>query len=142
MSTRELTGSAAPGRRIGRSIFALFSGFVVNILMSLATDVTFQAIGVMPVLGQQPMSDFQSALAAAYRMVYCVFSSYVVAWLAPCRPMAHALIGAGAGMVIATVGAIATWNKGLGPHWYALLLVVLALPTGWLGGKLRLMQMR
>jgi hypothetical protein len=56
--------------------------------------------------------------------------------------MGHALLGAGIGMVIATAGAIATWNKGLGPHWYALVLVVLALPTGWLGGKLRLMQMR
>ena len=142
MSVREMTEASVPRRRIGRSIFALFAGFVVNIILSLTTDVTFQAIGVMPVLGQQSMNDFQSALAASYRTLYCVFSSYLVARLAPRRPMGHALLGAGIGMVIATLGAIATWNKGLGPHWYALVLIVLALPTGWLGGKMRLMQMR
>jgi len=142
MSVRGVTEASVPRRRIGRSIFALLAGFVVNIILSLATDVTFQAIGVMPVLGQQSMNDFQSALAASYRTLYCVFTAYLVARLAPSRPMGHALLGAGIGMVIATLGAIATWNKGLGPHWYALVLIVLALPTGWLGGKLRLMQIR
>lgn len=142
MNAMEMTEAAVPKRRIGRSILALLAGFVANIVLSLATDVGLQAVGILPVLGQETMNNFQSALAAAYRTLYCVLSSYIVARLAPCRPMAHALIGAGAGMVIATVGAIVTWNKGLGPHWYVIVLIVLALPTGWLGGKLRSIQMK
>ena len=39
-------------------------------------------------------------------------------------------------MAGALVGAVATWNAGLGPHWYPIALVVLALPQAWLGGKL------
>jgi hypothetical protein len=56
--------------------------------------------------------------------------------------MQHALFGAGIGMVLATGGAVATWNKGLGPHWYSIVLILLALPCGWAGGMLRLRQMQ
>jgi hypothetical protein len=55
--------------------------------------------------------------------------------------MTHALIGGAIGTVLALAGAIATWNMPLGPHWYPIALVVLALPTAWVGGKLRLMQL-
>ena len=40
------------------------------------------------------------------------------------------------GVGLATAGAVATWNQGLGPHWYPLSLVVTALPSAWVGGKL------
>jgi hypothetical protein len=35
------------------------------------------------------------------------------------------------------------WDKmpAIGPKWYALALIMLALPPAWLGGKLRLMQL-
>ena len=34
------------------------------------------------------------------------------------------------------VGVVATWNRGLGPRWYPISLAVLAIPQGWVGGKL------
>jgi hypothetical protein len=39
---------------------------------------------------------------------------------------------------VSIVGTVVTWNKGpaFGPHWYPVALVVLALPTAWMGGKL------
>jgi hypothetical protein len=48
------------------------------------------------------------------------------------------------GLAVSIAGAAATWNKGpaFGPHWYPLALIVLAMPQAWLGGKLRLMQVR
>ena len=47
-------------------------------------------------------------------------------------------------LALSIIGAAATWNRGpaFGPHWYALALVVTALPTAWVGGKLHLMQLR
>ena len=124
-----------------QSIGALFAGFVVNIALSLGTDLVLHAIGITPALGQ-PQTDPQLLLATAYRTVYGVVSSYVVARLAPNRPMGHALLGGAIGMALASAGAAATWNRGLGPHWYPLALVVTALPCAWVGGKLRLVQMR
>jgi hypothetical protein len=131
-----ITETAFTPRKIGRSILALFAGFLVNVALSVGTDLALQAAGVLPVIGKAPLNNAQSLLAAAYRTAYAILSSYVVARLAPRKPMQHALVGAAIGMALASAGAAATWNQGLGPHWYALSLVVLALPTGWAGAKL------
>ena len=39
-----------------------------------------------------------------------------------------------------TVGVVARWNLGLGPRWYPVSLVVLAIPQCWAVGKLYEMQ--
>lgn len=131
----------APSRHIGRSILALAAGMATAIILSLGTDLGLHAVGLTPPLGQ-PMSDPWLLLATTYRTVYGVIASYIVARLAPNRPMHHALIGGFIGLVVSIAGAIATWNSGLGPHWYPLSLIVLAVPPAWVGGKLREMQLR
>jgi hypothetical protein len=131
--------TSAPTRRIGRSILALLAGFLVAVVLSLATDLLLHQFGFYPSLGQ-PTDSSQLAVATLYRSLYGILSAWVTARLAPYNPMGHALIGGAIGTVIALVGAIATWNLNLGPHWYSIALVVLALPTAWIGGKLRLMQ--
>lgn len=123
-------------RNLRRSVLALVAGFVVNVALSLVTDFALVVMGILPALGRGVMNDSQSLLAATYRTLYGVISSYVVARLAPYGPLGHALTGGTIGMALATVGAIATRNQGLGPHWYALSLVVTALPSAWVGGKL------
>jgi hypothetical protein len=90
----------------------------------------------------QPTSDPLLLLATAYRTLYGVFSSYVVARLAPDKPMQHVLLGGIIGLVVSVGGAVATWNTGLGSHWYPLTLIALAMPAAWTGGKLRLMQLQ
>ena len=127
-------------RRIGRSIGALLAGFVAVVVLSLGTDFALHATGVFPALGQR-MSDALFILATAYRTLYGVVGSYVTAQLAPDRPVGHALVGGLIGVALSTLGAVVTWNKDLGPHWYPLALIVTAMPTAWLGGKLRVMQL-
>ncbi len=124
-------------RRILRSLGALFAGFVVVVALSLGTDLALHATGIFPPLGQ-PMSDALFLLATVYRTVYAIAGSYVTARLAPNRPMQHALLGGAVGLVLATVGAVATWDQGpeYGPHWYPLALVATALPCAWAGGRL------
>lgn len=128
-------------RRIGRSIGAVLTGIVVGIALTIGTDVVLHAFGVFPALGQ-PMTDALFLLATAYRTVYGVASSYITARLAPDRPMQHALAGGVVGLAVSIVGAVVTWNRGLGPHWYSLALIVLAMPTAWAGGRLGVMQLR
>lgn len=127
-------------KRTGRSIWAVVAGFLVVVLLSIGTDAVLHAARIYPVLGQR-MSDGLFVLATVYRTVYGILGSYVTARFAPNKPMKHAFIGAAIGTVIATAGAIATWNKDLGPHWYPIALILTAFPTAWIGAKLRLAQL-
>ena len=138
-------GETHPPRRFGRSIGALLAGMVVGIILTLGTDIVLHAIGVFPPWGQSMVGfDGPLLLATLYRTIYGVAGSYIIARLAPDRPMQHALVGGFVGLVVSIVGAAVTWNKGpaFGPHWYPLALVVLAMPQAWAGGKLRVMQLR
>ena len=132
-------------RRIGRSIGAILAGVVVGIVLSLGTDIVLHVIGVFPPWGQSMVGfDGPLLLATVYRAIYGVAASYVIARLAPDRPMAHALVGGVLGLAAGILGAILTWNKGpaFGPHWYPIALIVLAMPQAWVGGQLRVMQLR
>jgi hypothetical protein len=129
-----------PPRRIGRSVGALFAGFLVGAGLALGTDEILHLTAVYPPWGQV-MSDPLFGLATAYRILYSVAASYVTARLAPNRPMEHALTGGGIGFALSILGAVATWNRGLGPHWYAVAVAAMAMPCAWIGGKIRLMQL-
>jgi hypothetical protein len=132
-----------PQRRIGRSIVAVLAGMIVGIVLSLGTDLVLHMAHVFPPLGASMTGyDGPLLLATIYRTLYGVLSSYIAARLAPHRPMLHAIVLGALGFAVSILGAVVTWNKGpaFGPHWYPVALIVLALPTAWLGGKLRLAQ--
>jgi len=73
-------------------------------------------------------------------LVIIVGGAWLTARLAPDKPMKHALILGWVGTVLGILGVVLTWNKGLGPTWYPVALAVLAIPQGWLGGKIYLAQ--
>lgn len=128
------------GGRVGRSVGAIVAGAAVAIVLTVATDVGMQAVGLLPRLGEP--TDRALVVATVYRTLYGVIAGYVVARLAPHHPMRHALIGGAAGLIVSIIGAAATWNRGLGPHWYPVALIALAIPQAWAGGRLRVQQGR
>ena len=115
----------------------MFAGFFATFILSIGTDILLHAAGVFPLWGQ-PMSNALFALATAYRTVYTVAGGYVTARLAANKPMGHVWTLGVIGLLAAIAGTVATWNKGpeFGPKWYPVALVVLAIPSVWLGGKL------
>jgi len=123
--------------RLGRTIVAIIVGFIFVFVLSIATDVILHVTGIFPPMGQR-MSDSQFVVATVYRTVYTVMGGYITALLAPRNPVKHAVILGVVGFVFAVIGVLATWNAGpeFGPHWYPILLVVLAVPSCWLGGIL------
>jgi hypothetical protein len=129
--------------RMLKSVVAVVVGAVVSIVLSVGTDALMKVAGIFPAGTDGPMSDGLFVLATAYRAVYGVLGAYLTAWLAPDRPMMHALVLGALGMIAGIAGAVATWNKmpAMGPKWYPIALIVLAVPPAWLGAKLRLMQM-
>ena len=127
-------------KHIGKSILAILAGFVVVVAISIGTDTILELTGVLPKFGTG-LSDSQALLATVYRTIYGVLGSYITARIAPNKPMMHALIGGAIGMVIATIGAAVTWKHvpPLAPHWYAVSLIIGALPTAWLGAQIHIM---
>jgi F0F1-type ATP synthase assembly protein I len=76
-------------------------------------------------------------LALVYRCVYSMIGGYVVARLAPSKPMKHVIILIILGTIVGTLGAVANWDKSVGQEWYPVLLVLLSIPAVWFGGKLK-----
>jgi hypothetical protein len=134
-----ISGTKTPN--IGRSLLALFCGFLVAVILSLGTDFALHELGLWPDM-TRPMSPQLFGVATIYRTIYGVLSAYIVARLAPNRPLEHALVGGCIGLVLSIAGAAATWSKDLGPHWYPVALIVLALPSAWAGGMVRIAQLR
>ena len=73
-------------------------------------------------------------------MVISIAGAWLTAWLARDNPMKAALTLGYVGIGLGMIGVVTTWNSGLGPHWYPIALVVLAVPQCWVGGKLYLMR--
>ncbi len=128
--------------RIGRSILAIFAGFVFVAALSTVTDVVLNKVGIFPALGQR-MPDRLLVIALAYRTLFSIGGSYITARIAPYRPMLHAFVGALIGLAIGTLGVFVTWNNPMtqGAHWYAIAVALVGLPAAWVGGKIWLAQL-
>lgn len=115
----------------------MLAGLVAVIALSTATDALLHGTGVFPP-ERTPMSAALWLLATAYRTAYGVAGGWVAARLAPDRPIAHAVVLGLIGVALSTAGTVATWSEGpeFGPKWYPIALIVLALPSSWLGGRL------
>ena len=122
-----------------RSIWAVVAGVLVIVVVTTLVDLVLHATGVFPPMNQ-PINDALALLATSYRVVITVGGAWLTARLAPAKPMKHALILGGVGVVLGLVGVVATWNLGLGPRWYPISLAVLAVPECWLGGWIYQMQ--
>ena len=118
-----------------RSAWAILAGFLVAVVVTTLIDVVLHVVGVFPPL-KEPLTDGLALVASSYRIVIGIACAWLTARLAPWNPMRHAMILGGLGAVVALVGVVATGNLGLGPRWYPISLVVLALPQSWAGGRL------
>ena len=118
-----------------QSIWAVVAGVLVIIVASTLVDIVLHALGIFPPI-DQPINDSLALLATAYRVVISIGGAWLTARLAPDKPLKHAMILGLVGTVLGLVGVVATWNRGLGPRWYPVLLAVLAIPQCWVGGKL------
>jgi hypothetical protein len=65
---------AARPRGLGRSIWAVVAGFIVVVVLSLATDAVMHLLHIFPPLGQG-MSDGLFALATIYRTIYAIIGT-------------------------------------------------------------------
>ena len=122
-----------------KSIWAVVAGVLFIIVVTTLVDIALHAAGVYPAW-DKPLDDSLALLATSYRVVISVIGAWLTARLAPGKPMKHAMILGYVGVILGLIGLAATWNAGLGPRWYPIALVVLAIPQCWAGGKIFEMQ--
>src|SRR5438045_2538349 len=91
------THRAAQPRSIVGAYLPCSRGFVAGVVLSLGTDLGLQAVGLWPSLSQ-PMSGQLLLFATVYRTICGVIIAYIVARLAPFRPLEHALVGGAIGI--------------------------------------------
>ena len=116
---------------------AVLAGVIAVVVLSVGTDAVLFAAGVYPPR-ERRMSDGLFLVATAYRMAYAVAGSFVAARLAPDRPMTHALWVGGMGLAAGLAGAVVarTAEADLGPMWYSVAVLAMAMPCAWAGGRL------
>ncbi len=116
-----------------RSAAAIFAGIVAIFALSIVGDFFFHSLTGTP--DNAPMYDSGLlAIPLAYRTVFGVLSSMVVAWLAPSHKVGHAIAFGLIGVAIGTAGSIAMWSYAV--PWYNISVILVALPAAWLGGWL------
>ena len=126
---------------IARSTFAVFAGLLAVVILSEGTDAVLRTANIFPPRDDVAAYTTGMLLAATvYRTLAGVVGGYTAAALAPLQPLRHAIALGFIGLALSMTGAIVMW--GVGPAWYPIALAVLALPSAWLGGRLRAAPVR
>jgi hypothetical protein len=141
--TNDTTADVGRGSRsLGRSILALFIGFVAVVVLSLGTDEVLHLLKVYPPWGEPMYQPGLNLLALSYRAVFTIVGGYLTARFAPHSPMRHVVIGACIGLAIGVAGVVAAASiGGLGPMWYPVAVAVTGPPCNVLGGVIYVRQM-
>src|SRR6476646_10580740 len=135
--TMQATAPAKQLRNLWRSTGAVVLGFLAVVILSLGTDEVLHVLKVYPPWGKPMFDPRLNLLALSYRVVYSVLGSYIAAKFAPRNPMRPEIILGALGFILSVPGAIfISTHTNLGPAWYPISLVVIALPCAWLGGVL------
>lgn len=138
--TMQMTEARRPSYPYLRSAGAVLAGFLSIAVLSTVTDQILHATGVFPPDGQPNYDTATMGLALAYRSAFGVLAGYITARLAPSHKLAHALVLGLIGVALSTAGAVVMWN--MGPPWYAIGVVLIAIPAAWLGARLHLSMSR
>ena len=116
-----------------KSILAVIAGFLAIVILAVVTDAILETAGIFP--DQGLFMTWMLLLAFGYRTLYNIVGGYITAAIAPKNPIRHAVILGCIGTLGATVGIVVAWD--LPDIWYPIALAVEAIPTCWLGGKLK-----
>ncbi len=116
-----------------KSIWAVFAGLLVIIMLSVGFDTVLKVMDILP-WDHLFVSTELILFVLFYRAVFSLAGCYLTAKLAPQNPMKHAIILGIIGTILSAVGAVVA--ALLGPVWYAWTLAAIAIPIAWLGGKL------
>ncbi len=77
-------------RKIFKSIGVILLAFIISGLLSVITDFILEKIGVLPDPQQGLFEPWLIVVVLIYRGFYTILAGYIVAKLAPGKPIMHA----------------------------------------------------
>ena len=119
-----------------KSIGSVVAGLIFIFITHNAVDKVLEGAGIFPPPEQGLHTTWMLVTALTYRTILSIAGCFVTGWLAPSRPMLHSLILGFIGLFLSTAAAIAFIPMNLSPAWYPIALALLAVPCGYLGGRL------
>jgi hypothetical protein len=108
------------------SALAVFLGLVFTIGTTMLADQFLST----------PSSTLEWSIHLVYRLLFNLCGCAIAARLAAQRPMRAALVLGALLMGFAAIWLVQSWPDAAVPQWHPTLLVLLALPAAWLGGRL------
>lgn len=129
------TNSSQPDQpSLLRHIIPVAVGGAVALLLTIVTDNTLGAHGLLPVVGQAPPGTGALLSVAAYRGLFAILGCHMAARLAPKgQPIIRYALALGALMIVVNViGAVSNW--GTVSSWYLLASIALPGPYAIIGG--------
>jgi peptidoglycan/LPS O-acetylase OafA/YrhL len=120
-----------PLRTVGRTVFAIVAGYLVNGILVAVTEQFFSSI--IPGANTAPPVDY-FALDLMSQCLYTVIGGYLCYLIAQASQRA-AIVGLmGLGLLVGAVSLVGSWKTE--PHWYGIALLVIYSPCVWIGWKL------
>ncbi|MFC3559479.1 hypothetical protein [Pedobacter jamesrossensis] len=121
-------------KTILKSIGAILAGIVLAAMLSIGADFLFDKLGIMSMENFKQTSLSIIILIVVYRFIFNVVGCYLTAKLAPNKPMKHVIIIGIIGTIFSIFGSFVMWDKAI--PFYNIAIILISLPSAWLGGQL------
>ena len=119
-----------------KSIGAVLAGLIFIFVTHSGVDFILESLGIFTPPTERFDTPWMVVTATIYRTILSIAGCFLTGFLAPSRPMLHAMVLGFIGLALSTAAAIVFIPMDLGPAWYPIALVALTLPCAWIGGKL------
>lgn len=128
------TPSPSESPTLIRHILPIVVGGLVTVMLTVVTDNTLGAHGVLPSPGHPVFETGPLLLAAAYRGLFAILGCHMAARLAPAgQPQIRYALALGFLMLaLNLMSAVSLWGQV--PLWYALTGIGLTIPCAIVGG--------
>ena len=128
------TPSPSESPALIRHILPIVAGGLVTVMLTIVTDNTLSAHGVLPSPGHPVFETGPLLLTAAYRGLFAILGCHMAARLAPAgQPRIRYALALGFLMLVLNVmGAVSLWGQV--PVWYSLAGIALTIPYAIIGG--------
>lgn len=125
-------------KQILKSIGAIVAGFALGATLSIGTDFLFDKLRIMSMENFKDNSISIILLVIIYRFIFNMAGCFLTAKLAPKNPMKHCIVIGIIGTVLSILGSFTMWDKAI--PFYNIAIILISLPSAWLGGKLFLLN--
>ena len=119
-----------------KSIGAVLAGLIFIVVASYVVDTILEITGIFTPPSAGFHTTWMVVTATLYRTIISIVGCFIAAFLAPSRPMLHALVLGFIGLAASTAAAVVVIPMDLSPAWYPIVLAAEAVPCAWVGGML------